>query len=66
MSYRCPQCKSEDRLYELVDVPGWIGIDSNLERTGEHDIDSWSDAQRLELYGCSACGWDGGKLETVL
>ena len=57
MSYRCPQCKSEDDLYELVDVPGWREITSNLEPepTGQRDIDSWGGAVSIGEYGCSAC-----------
>jgi len=55
MSYRCPECKSSDGLYEEVQVPGWRSVDEHLQPTGDRDVE-WHDAEPFGNYGCS-CGF---------
>lgn len=55
--YRCPQCHESDGLWEGVDVPGWRGIDEQLQPHGQRDED-WTFAEPNGDLGCR-CGWEG-------
>ena len=60
-TFRCPECKQSDGLYELVMVPGWRSVDDKLaECGGRHDRDvDWLSPQGMREYGCS-CGYANG------
>jgi hypothetical protein len=61
VKYRCPNCGSTEYLWEGVEVPGWRGLNDELESNGRGDDVDWHMAESTGEYGCSDCQWTGSK-----
>lgn len=69
----CKQCGTDKGLWREVLVPGWEGIEATLadngrieeSTTGDHDTESWCDAEPGHGYGCSECDATSVRLEDI-
>lgn len=59
MSYRCPDCKADVSLYEIVEGTGWreVNPDGSVGRRAEEM--GYEGVEPTGEIGCGECDWKG-------